>query len=119
VFAVGPATGVHLATGITDLRKGFNGLYALIKYSLNRDPMTGSEAFVFCNRRRDTVKIFFADRDGMWVCAKRLASGRYRWPVVGEAVVTMTPTELAMLLSGIDLRGARRRRQWHNRVITP
>jgi len=119
VFAVGPATGVRLATGVTDLRKGFNGLYALIKYSLNRDPMTGSEAFVFCNRRRDTVKIFFADRDGMWVCAKRLASGRYRWPVVGDAVVTMTPTELAMLLSGIDLRGARRRRKWHNRLITP
>ena len=41
MFAVGPATGVHLATGITDLRKGFNGLYALIKYSLNWDPMTG------------------------------------------------------------------------------
>jgi transposase len=110
---------VRLATGATDLRKGFNGLYAIIKYSLNRDPMTGGEAFVFCNRRKDTVKIFFADRDGMWVCAKRLASGRYRWPVVGEAVVTMTPTELAMLLSGIDLRGARRRRQWHDRSINP
>ncbi len=117
MFAVGPATGVHLATGVTDLRKGFNGLLALIQYSLNRDPLSGSEAFVFCNRRRDTVKIFFAERDGMWVCAKRLSGGRYRWPMAGEAVVTMTATELAMLLSGIDLRGARRRKSWHDRVI--
>ena len=117
MFAIGPAIGVHLATGVTDLRKGFNGLYSLIKYGWGREPMTGGEAFVFCNRRRDTVKIFFADRDGMWVCAKRLAGGCYRWPQVGEAVVTMSPTELAMLLSGIDLRGAKRRKYWQNRVI--
>lgn len=117
MFAIGPATGIHLATGVTDLRKGFNGLHSLIKYALNRDPMSGLEAFVFCNRRRDTVKIFFADGDGMWVCAKRLAGGRYRWPAVGEAVVTMSATELAMLLSGIDLRAANRRKRWHNRVI--
>ncbi len=117
MFAIGPATGVHLATGVTDLRKGFNGLYSAIKHGLGRDPMTGGEAFVFCNRRRDTVKIFFVDRDGMWVCAKRLSRGCYRWPGIGEAVVTMSPTELAMLLSGIDLRGAKRQRHWHDRVI--
>jgi transposase len=63
------------------------------------------------------VKIFFADRDGLWVCAKRLDGGRYRWPVAGEAAVTMTPTELAMLLSGLDLRGAKRRARWRDRVI--
>ena len=103
--------------GVTNLRKGFNGLYSAIKHGLGRDPLTGGEAFVFCNRRRDTVKIFFVDRDGMWVCAKRLSSGCYRWPGVGEAVVTMSPTELAMLLSGIDLRGAKRQRHWHDRVI--
>lgn len=65
MFAIGPATGVHLATGVTDLRKGFNGLYSAIKHGLGRDPLTGGEAFVFCNRRRDTVKIFFVDRDGI------------------------------------------------------
>ena len=67
MFAIGPATGVHLATGVTDLRKGFNGLYSAIKHGLGRDALTGGEAFVFCNRRRDTVKIFFVDRDGMYI----------------------------------------------------
>jgi transposase len=56
---------------VTDLRKGFNGLLALIQYSLNRDPLSGSEAFVFCNRRRDTVKIFFAERDRTGDALKR------------------------------------------------
>jgi transposase len=117
MFAIGPASQIYLATGVTDLRKGVNGLYAQIRYGLGRNPMATGEAFGFCNRRRDTVKIFFADRDGMWVCAKRLDGGRYRWPANGEVVVTMTPTELAMLLSGIDLRGAKRRVRWHNRII--
>ncbi len=117
MFAIGPASRIYLAVGVTDLRKGFNGLYALIRYGLDRDPMSGGDAFIFCNRRRDTVKIFFADRDGMWVCAKRLDGGRYRWPLAGEAVVIMTSTELAMLLSGLDLNGAKRRRQWRDRVI--
>ena len=75
MFAIGPATGVQLATGVTDLRKGFNGLYSAIKHGLGRDPLTGGEAFVFCNRRRDTVKIFFVDRDGMDIATKFLGHG--------------------------------------------
>jgi transposase len=112
MFAIGPGSRVYLATGVTDLRKGFNSLYALIRYGWNRDPLNGHEVFVFCNRRRDTVKIFFAETDGMWVCAKRLERGCYRWPQAGESVVTMSSTELAMLLSGIDLQGAKRRAWW-------
>ena len=75
MFAIGPATGGHLATGVTDLRKGFNGLYSAIKHGLGRDALTGGEAFVFCNRRRDTVKIFFVDRDGMYIATNFLGHG--------------------------------------------
>ena len=109
MFAIGSASRIYLATGVTDLRKGFNSLYSLIRYGWGRDPLTGGDAFIFCNRRRDTVKIFFADAEGMWVCAKRLSDGCYRWPQTGETVVTMTPTQLAMLLSGIEWHGTKRR----------
>jgi transposase len=66
---------IFLATGTTDLRKSFTGLYALIHEQLRHEPLSGA-IFGFCNRRRDTMKFFFYDQGGFWVCAKRLEDGR-------------------------------------------
>jgi transposase len=113
MFSFGSQTRIWLATGATDLRRGFNGLLALITHEFRRDPLSG-ELYVFTNRRRDLLKIFFCDTGGLWVCAKRLEVGRYRWPQPGEPLVTLSPAELQLLLSGIDLRQTQLRPWWRS-----
>lgn len=108
MFAIGSATQIFLATGVTDLRKGFNSLYALIGARWKGDPLSG-DLFLFCNRRRDALKIFFWSEGAMWVCATRLERGTYPWPMLGEPSVTLSASQLHLLLSGIDLAGATRR----------
>ncbi len=103
MFTVGGRTRIWLATGATDLRRGFNGLHALIAHEFGQSPLNG-DLYLFTNRRRDLLKIFFFDASGIWVCAKRLETGSYRWPRPGERLVTLQPAELHLLLSGIDLR---------------
>jgi transposase len=111
MFAIGSATRIYLATGTTDLRKGFNGLYGLIQSRWSQGALSG-DLYVFCNRRRDALKIFFWSEGTMWVCAARLERGTYRWPGVDTERVTMTASELHLLLGGIDLAGAHRRPRW-------
>jgi transposase len=72
MFAIGAATQIFLATGVTDLRKGCNSLYSLIKSRWGRSPL-GGDLYVFCNRRRDALKIFFWSDGAMWVCAAAVA----------------------------------------------
>ena len=68
--------------------------------SLNLDPFGGA-LFVFCNRKRDRIKILEWDEDGFWLYFKRLEKGHIRWPsVAGEATMTLTGDELAILLNG-------------------
>jgi transposase len=114
MLALGAATRIYLAAGATDMRKGFDRLYALAKAGSGVDPRTG-HVFVFCNRPRNRVKLLYFDGSGLWVCAKRLEGGRFRWPERGQAAGTMTVSrvELTLLLEGIDLKEARRRRQWY------
>lgn len=114
MFAIGAATQIFLATGATDLRKGCNGLFALVRARWDRDALSG-DLYLFCNRRREALKIFFWSEGAMWVCAARLERGTYRWPAAGESAVTMTASELHLLLSGIDLAGSRRRARWQRK----
>jgi transposase len=60
---------IFLATGVTDLRRGVAGLYALILDHLAQEPLSGA-VYALCNRRRDTVKLFCFDEGGVWICAK-------------------------------------------------
>ncbi len=111
MFTVGGRTRIWLATGATDLRRGFNGLHALIAHEFGQSPLNG-DLYLFTNRRRDLLKIFFFDTGGIWVCAKRLETGSYRWPRPGERLMTLQPAELHLLLSGIDLKQTQPRRWW-------
>src|SRR5258706_10513188 len=83
MFGLGPATRVYVATGATDMRKGFEGLYGLVRGQLGCDPLSG-HLFLFANRARTRLKILFWDGSGLWVCAKRLEKGRFRWLARGE-----------------------------------
>jgi len=70
VFNFASSLRIHLCVEATDMRKSFNGLYAIAKHELERNPMDGS-LFVFANRRRDRIKLLYWDGTGFWVLAKR------------------------------------------------
>lgn len=115
MITVSPATRVFLALGETDMRKGYDGLYALVASQLGEDPLSG-HLFVFANRQRTRLKILCWDGSGLWVCGKRLERGRFTWPQadVAGTKVRLTGAELAMLLGGIDLKRGKLK-QWHRK----
>lgn len=98
---------VWLATGRTDMRKGFDGLSLQVQEVLQRDPH-GGHIFVFRGRRGDLVKVLWHDGQGMCLFAKRLERGRFIWPSPADGGVTITPAQLGYLLEGIDWRMPRR-----------
>ena len=111
MIGVAGGRAIFLATGVTDLRRGVTGLYTLILEHLAQEPLSGA-VFGFCNRRRDTIKLFCYETGGVWVCAKRLEQGTFRWPAAGVRSVQLTPTDLQLLLSGIDPARTRLRGWW-------
>lgn len=112
-----PSVRIFLAPGATDMRKQFDGLAAIAQEVIKEDPLSG-HLFVFCNRRRDRVKILVFDSTGFWLLAKRLERGTFAWPAVGAALsqgaekLEMTSAELAAMLGGFDIARAPRRRWW-------
>ena len=95
---------VWLATGHTDMRKGFDGLAMLVQDHLRRDPFSG-QAFVFRGRQGRLIKILWWDGQGYCLFAKRLEKGRFLWPATERgAAAALTPAQVAMLLEGIDWR---------------
>ena len=117
MFGIGRATRIYLAPGATDMRKGFEGLYGLVRDRLQCEPLSG-HVFLFCNARHNRLKLIYWDGSGLWVCAKKLSRGRFRWPQpgAGEVKVTLTPEEFAMLIGGMDLQQAKPR-LWYRREI--
>lgn len=96
-------TRVWLAAGVTDMRKGMDGLAALVQTALTENPFSG-HIFVFRGRRGDLVKLLWFDGDGMCLYAKRLERGRFVWPQATSGSVALSAAQLAMLLEGIDWR---------------
>ena len=118
MFGLGPATRVYIAVESVDMRKGFEGLYGLVRDHLNEDPLSG-HLFLFTNRGRTRLKALVWDGSGLWVCAKRLERGTFRWPRAdaGMRSLTMRPEELAMLVNGMDLTVAQPRANWYRRPL--
>ena len=109
-----PTQRIYLAVEPVDMRKQFNGLWALAAEKLRQDPFSGA-LFVFTNKDRDRVKILCWDGTGVWVAAKRLEKGRFSWPALnGAAKMELEPTALTMLLAGIDLKDGCRK-AWYER----
>ena len=111
MFGLGPATRIYLGVEAVDMRKGFDGLYGLVRDRLGHDPLSG-HLFLFSNRSRTRLQALVWDGSGLWVCAKRLEKGRFRWPEASGPSVAMRAEELAMLLNGLDLEQARPRKNW-------
>jgi transposase len=107
---------VFVALGVTDMRKSFDTLGAIVRSVIGEDPLSG-HVFVFCNRGRNRIKVLVFDRGGYWLVARRLERGTFAWPTVSARDaqrVELRASELAALLDGIDLSSARRR-AWYER----
>jgi len=100
-------TRVWLAAGVTDMRKGFNGLSSLAEKVLGQDPFCG-HLFVFRGRRGDLLKVIWWDGQGACLFSKRLEKGKFVWPALKDGKVSVTSAQLSMLLEGIDWRNPKR-----------
>ena len=116
---IGLALGVkvYLCTGPADMRRGFDGLSGMAQSLMKQDPLSG-HLFVFRNRNRDKLKILYWDQDGLAIWYKRLEQGTFQFPTDGKtqdevaAGTEISNSELSLLLGGIDLRTARRRKRY-------
>jgi transposase len=107
---------VYLAMAPCDMRRSFDGLFALVQESLALDAFAG-HLFVFANKRRDRVKILYWDRDGFAIWAKRLEEGTYAMPFSErETSQQISVAELGAILSGIDLSEAKRRKRYQRKA---
>jgi transposase len=118
MFGLGPATKIYVALGATDMRKGFDGLYGIVRDKLGLEVRTG-HLFLFTNARRNRLKILLWDGSGVWICAKRLERGRFSWPLArdGSDRVTLSHAELSLLLGGIDLTRVRHK-NWYRVTLS-
>jgi transposase len=113
------AVRVFLHIPPTDLRKGFDALCGLVSTAFAQEPTSG-HLFLFVNRRRDRIKILYWDRDGLAIWYKRLECGSFQLPRARHDAVSieMTATQLALILSGIDLGSARQRKRYRRPALT-
>jgi transposase len=114
-----PGVRVWLATGHTDMRKGFATLALLVQEKLKGDPH-GGHLFVFRGRRGDLIKVIWHDGQGACLFSKRLERGRFIWPTPSEGAVTISTAQLGYLLEGIDWRAVRALRAhsvWRRRLV--
>jgi transposase len=101
-------TQVYLAVGVTDMRKQINGLSIMVEQGLSLDPFTG-DLFVFCNRRRNMIKVLYWDKNGFCLWHKRLEKHRFKWPRTEQEVLLVGTRELDWLLEGLDFTVAHER----------
>ena len=108
-----PSIRIYACIGATDMRKGFDGLSALASQVVGSDATSG-HLFLFCNRRRTQVRILFWDGTGFCIFAKRLARGTFELPHVDTSArsVELDTETLHLILAGIDLQSARRRKRF-------
>jgi len=112
-----PSVRIFVATQPVDGRKGFDSLAAIVRSVFQHDPLSG-HLYVFFSRRFDRVRILYWDRSGFAMWTKRLERGRFHatFSEGGElAVNAIEAAELGLILEGLDLAGARRRRRWEPR----
>jgi transposase len=94
---------VYLSVGSTDMRKSIDGLAAIVQECFSLDPFSSS-LFVFCNRKRDRIKILRWCHNGFWLYFRRLEKGTFKWPMEGTSETILIGTrELNWLLDGLSL----------------
>ena len=108
---------IFIARAVTDMRKSFNTLAAMVEHQLEHDPFKG-DVFVFIGRKRNRLKVLVWDASGFWLCARRLEKGTFALPqplleAASTAVLQVSPAEIAMVLEGINVHRATYHRHYH------
>jgi transposase len=98
-----PGTKVYLSCSPVDMRKGFDGLAAVVSTVLKQDPYCG-HMFLFRGKQGGYLKILYYDGSGLCLFAKRLEQGKFVWPSIVDTTLKLTPAQLALLIEGIDWR---------------
>ena len=98
---------IWLVAGVTDMRKGLEGLSALVQTRLSADVLSG-QLFIFRGRRSDRIKIIWRDMDGLCLFYKRLDNAKFTWTQASDGAVLLTPAHLSALLEGINWRRVHR-----------
>lgn len=111
------AVKIFLYGQAADLRRGYDGLAALVQDAMGEDPLSGS-LFMFVNKRCNRIKLLYWDRDGYAIWMKRLQSGSFEMPQLSTSDsprVKITASQLSLILEGIELSSVRRRRRYQLR----
>lgn len=114
MLSLSPAIRIFVHALPTDMRKSFDGLYAIVTQAFEKDVL-GGDYFVFVNRSQNRCKILFWDRDGLVVWAKRLERGSFQLPPsadVASLAIEVDAVTLAMMIGGVDLGTAKRRKRY-------
>lgn len=98
---IGSPSQIWLAVAPVDMRRGIDGLSAIVQQSLGQSPCTGS-AFVFRNRAGNRLKLLFWDGNGVWLCQRRLHRGGFVWPKIGDAAFLVSQAQWQWLVAGVD-----------------
>lgn len=114
MLSLPPSVRLFVATQAVDGRKGPDSLMVLVRDVLRYDPLSG-HLFVFFSKRRDRIRVVYWDRNGIAMWTKRLEAGRFRFALSADgrlSASSIEAAELALIVEGIDLAGARRRPRW-------
>ena len=109
-------TTVYLACGVTDLRKSYHGLAAIIKLKFHLDPYSRC-MFAFCNRRRTSIKILQWDGSGFWILMKRLDRDSFRWPDTPDELKKVTLKEIHWLCDGLSINPKGAFEEHHPKIV--
>ena len=114
MLSVSPVVKIFLYGQAADLRRGYDGLAAIVQEAMEEDPLSGS-LFVFVNKRANRIKLLYWNETGYAIWMKRLEVGTFEVPRVGDdesPTVTITPSQLSLILDGIELSSVRRRKRY-------
>lgn len=94
---------IYIATGYTDLRRGIEGLAAIIKFQFRLDPYDRNTVFLFCGKRCDRIKALLWEGDGFLLAYKRLYVGSFNWPRSADEAMEITQDQYRMLMQGLEV----------------
>ncbi|MBQ5673581.1 MAG: IS66 family insertion sequence element accessory protein TnpB [Lachnospiraceae bacterium] len=94
---------IYLAVGTTDLRKGIDGLAAIVKFQFNLDPYDKNTLFLFCGKRPDRIKGLLWEGDGFLLLYKRINTGTFKWPRSANEAIEITTAQYSLLMQGFEI----------------